>query len=205
MSKFEVLGISGHAGTGKDYITNHYLKPLGYHQFSLAWHFKVGIVGEGLATHEEVFETKPPHVRKALQIKGTEEGRNVYGENVWCNHVSEWFDVLHEHWGIDKFVVPDIRFPNEVKFVQNLGGKVFRITAPKRTSMSKLTLEQRAHPSETSLDKWFAFDGYIYNDPEYSETVNKQMHDLLGIGLETQSNNSFLGDIIDYITGKYDE
>ena len=180
MSKFEVLGISGKAGTGKDFLTNKYLKPLGYKQFSLAWHFKVGIVGEGKATHEEVFVTKPPHVRKALQMKGTEEGRDVFGEDVWCNHVREWFDLLHEMWGIDKFVIPDIRFINEVKFVQNMGGKVFRIHAPKRMEANSLTVEQRKHISETALDEYLEFDGIIYNDPEHIETVKRQLHIMLG-------------------------
>lgn len=159
-----VIGISGKAGSGKDFITQHVIRPRGFMQFSLAWHFKVWLVGKSEATHEEVFFTKPPEVRKRLQLEGTEYGRNVYGDNVWCNTTLEWFRVLSENWGISKFVIPDIRFPNEVQFVRALGGAVYRVHAPVRVEQNKLTPEQRAHPSETALDDYNEFDGIINND-----------------------------------------
>ena len=179
-TKFTVIGLAGKAGSGKDFITQHVIRPLGYMQFSLAWHFKVGIVGKGLATHEEVFFTKPPEIRRQLQLEGTEYGRNVYGEDVWCNTTLEWFHVLSENWGIRKFIIPDIRFPNEVQFIRALGGAVYRIHAPVRVEQNKLTPEQRQHPSETSLDDYTEFDGRINNDIGISlESLHMQVGLLL--------------------------
>jgi hypothetical protein len=177
---YEVIGISGKAGCGKDYIADHILQPLGYRKISLAWHFKVWLVGKGMATYEEVFVTKPPHVRKMLQLEGTEYGRIPFGEAVWCNTMQTWMQLLNDAWGIDKFVCPDIRFPNEVKFIQDLGGKCIRVQAPKRVAKSGLNAEARAHISEVALDDFDNFDGIVLNDPEHSETTKRQLGLILG-------------------------
>jgi hypothetical protein len=178
---YQIIGISGKAGTGKDYISQRYLRPLGYHQFSFAWHLKVWLVGRGEATYDEVFHAKPEHVRKLMQEEGTERGRNVYGEQVWVDTMDTWFRVLYENWGITKFVVPDVRFPNEVQGVQRLGGTVLRVVAPKRNAGHNMSKEARLHTSETALDNYEDFDGFLFNDPEYSETVPRQLSSLLDI------------------------
>lgn len=175
MVNFEVVGLSGKAGSGKDYIAQNVLIPLGYSQFSFAWHFKVWIVGTGQATWDEVFVTKPPHVRKLLQEEGTERGRNVYGQNVWCETAGVWMRVLAENSGITKFVIPDVRFPNEVEFVQSLGGVVWRIHAPERVARSNLSEEARHHISETALDDYTGFNSVIANDPWFSDSVQSQV------------------------------
>ena len=177
----EIIAISGKAGTGKDYISQHYLIPKGYVQFSFAWHFKVWMVATGEATYEEVFVTKPEHIRKKLQLRGTEEGRDVHGLNIWCQTALTWMRVLSENSGLKKFVIPDVRFENELRFVQENGGRVFRIHAPLRANNSSLTKEARQHISETALDHLTStdFDGIIQNDPEFKETVEYQVNRLL--------------------------
>ena len=158
-----VLGISGKAEVGKDYVA---ASLSGWQRFSLAWHFKVWAVAQGKATYEEVFDTKPPHVRKLLQLAGTEEGRDVYGEDIWCNAAQAWIQILASV--SDKnpalFVVPDVRFPNEVDMIHSMGGRVLRIEAPQRAAKSRLTEEQRLHPSEVALDNYDKFDGILHND-----------------------------------------
>jgi hypothetical protein len=160
----KLIGLSGKSGSGKDHIAQHILRPLGYHQFSLSWHFKVETVGLQHGTRQEVFHTKPNHIRQRLQLRGTEEGRMVYGDDVWCRHALEWMYIFEMHWGIDRFVLADIRYPNEVKFVQSNGGLVFRVEAPNRVAQNKLSPEQRQHDSEIALDGYSQFDGTIYND-----------------------------------------
>lgn len=190
MSNIQVIGVSGKAGTGKDFIAQNILRPIGYYQFSLAWHFKVWTVGKGTGTHEEVFVTKPPHVRKELQLEGTERGRHAYGDDVWCNTTAEWLNVLHEHWGINKFVIPDVRFPNEVRFIQNtFGGKVLGIHAPTRAESSSLTPEARLHESETALDDFVGFDAIINNEPSNIRNVRTEIYTSLKLDvIEPQFN-----------------
>lgn len=189
----QIIGLSGKAGTGKDWIFENYLRPAGYHRWALADHFKIWAVGRGLATYEEVFHTKPPHVRKALQQIGTEEGRLVYGENVWLDTTWAWMHHLASMWGIEKFCVTDARFPNEVEYIQSHGGKVLRIIAPQREAASELTAEARAHISETALDTFplTNYDGIINNDPGvHRSEILKSLGDTLDNNIVTAYYNS---------------
>lgn len=171
----KVVGLSGKFGTGKDYIAHKFFYPRGYKPISLAWHFKVWLVGQGKATHEEVFVTKPPNVRHLLQQAGTEEGRDVYGEDIWVDTMFEWINLFSEKWEINKFVVPDVRFPNEVEGIQRHGGIVLRVNAPQRNANAPYGSEARSHRSEISLDGYTGFDFVIDNDYEDVGTVSTQM------------------------------
>lgn len=175
----KVIGISGKAGSGKDYISQNFLRPHGYFQWSFAWHFKNSIVGKGAATYEEVFHTKPPHIRKELQLEGTERGRNIYGENIWCETAKSWMLLLHEQWGINKFVVADVRFPNEVEFIKTMGGNVLRINAPIRIERNTLSAEARLHVSETALDDYANFDYILDNDPEHANVIHAEVQRII--------------------------
>ena len=77
---------------------------------------------------------------------------------------------------IDYFIITDVRFPQEMKMIKDLGGHVFRIEAPERT-LKKLKeecgenyMKRASHISETALDN-VKFDYVIHNDvkdaPEY--------------------------------------
>ena len=176
----EILALSGKSGTGKDYIFENYLKPQGFHRWALADHFKIWTVGKGMATYEEVFHTKPPHVRKALQQSGTEEGRDVYGEDIWLETASAWMHHLSKTWGVNRFCITDCRFPNEVEFVRKvLKGKVVRIHAPERAALSSLNAEARLHISEIALDDYRNFDFVINNDP--NNNLDSQIQEMLNL------------------------
>ena len=137
-------------------------------QVSLAWHFKVDLIGKGAITFEDAFVTKPPEVRTLLQMVGTELGRNVFGQKIWCDTLVAWMDVYNFHWGTTKFVIPDVRFVNELDFIQDdLDGKVIQIVAPYRSGGTTLDATQRAHPSESEMDSIDSdrYDGRLFNDP----------------------------------------
>lgn len=176
-----VIGLSGKAGSGKDYIASRIITPrYGYVPFSLAWHIKTSLVGKGAATYEEVFITKPPKVRHLLQHEGTESGRDIYGYDIWLDTAYSWMRLVYEQWGIQRFVIPDVRFPNEVEYIKNRGGRVFRILAPNRVLRSPLTDEARNHPSETALDGYPLdnFDGIIENDIGQEDTLFQRIDTL---------------------------
>lgn len=177
-----IIALSGKLGSGKDFIYNQYLKPMGYHRWALADHFKIWIVGCGRATYEEVFQTKPPHVRHLLQQEGTENGRNIFGKDIWLDVAFAWMTHLGQTWNIENFCITDVRFPNEVEYVQRHHGKVFRIIAPMREHLSGATKEARNHISETALDDYplNTYDALLYNDPTQEATVGYQIKNLLG-------------------------
>lgn len=174
-----LVGLSGYAGSGKDYIaTNYFRDRYGFFNVSLAWHLKVECVAKGKATYDEVFNTKPPRVRKLMQIMGTEQGRNVWGEDIWVNTTFSWIKIFNEDWGINKFVIPDVRFPNELDAIHSVGGKVYRIISDRD---SDLTEKAKQHASEKSLtDDMNIYDGKILNTSVVSldEQLTQIMEDI---------------------------
>ena len=62
--------------------------------------------------------------RKYLQRLGTEGGRHVLGEDIWVRTVTD-----HLVSG-GRYVITDVRFPDEVEAVTKAGGILIRITRP---------------------------------------------------------------------------
>ena len=79
-------------------------------------------------------------VREVLQVVGTDWFRGLW-EDCWIN---AWMKRVSETTA-NVVLVPDVRFPNEVKAVQDLGGFVIRL-------MRAPFAGQDQHLSETALD-----------------------------------------------------
>lgn len=168
MGKLNMIGLSGKIGSGKDYVAENLIIPMGFKQWAFAWPLKIAVLAENPEyTWEEVFVTKPDHVRTRLQLRGTEEGRMKYGEDIWVRATDAYIRIAHEKWGIDHFVITDVRFPNEVQYVKDQGGLVIRIEAPVRQleAQQELTQKQIMHASETALDDYDEWDIVYDNDP----------------------------------------
>jgi dephospho-CoA kinase len=178
----KVLGLHGHAGVGKNTLADLYLKPLGYRDLALADDIKIRAVATGVATYEEVYGPhKPDHVRTWLQLEGTERGREVFGEDVWVSSLFARMRRINECWGLDRFVVTDVRFPNEVAYIREKGGVVLSIHAPERYVGNGMSPEQRGHDSEAEVRKVLPrnVDGVLLNDPDMQNTLKAQVTRLL--------------------------
>ena len=171
----KLIGLSGKSGSGKNYLAQQVLAPLGWLECALADEIKIRGAAVGVGSYDELFHRKPPMIRQWLQQEGTERGRQVYGEDMWVNALMARLARVKETWGFEQFVVTDVRFPNEVRAIQARGGWVFRIDAPERAAASALEPAARAHASETALDAYTEFDGWIKNDPIYAKTVGWQL------------------------------
>lgn len=182
----DVIGMSGKARSGKDYIAKHVLVQWnGFTPLSLAAHFKVdAVVKEGAPFDEVLGDTpKSNDVRHLLQQMGTEQGRDVYGKDVWCKTLEAWMTILNNK-GVSSFVVTDVRFPNEVEWIQSIGGYVVRVTGRGGAE----TEEAQQHRSEIALDGYDGFDFIVDNSPGrgkqplhevnafISETIHQQGH-----------------------------
>jgi len=150
----EVIGVCGLARSGKDTLAKFLIERLASRteRIALADALKMDVVNLGLATEEEVFVTKPPRVRRILQIWGTEHGRAVddqYWLLRWC---AAAFKMCASAGGNPpmpaRFVVPDIRYPNEARFIlEDCRGWLFWIDAEERLG------KPMNHASELSLPK----------------------------------------------------
>ena len=58
--------------------------------------------------------------RYALQLMGTEAGRNVFHQDIWV------MSLLNRAKGKD-VVVTDVRFKNEIEYIQKNGGRIVRV------------------------------------------------------------------------------
>lgn len=188
----KVIGLSGKAGSGKDYVAHTYLKSLGFWPIGLADAIKELAVTQGICTYEEAFLTKPPAVRTLLQVLGVEQGRALWGEDCWCRGVEARMRVVAERWGHEKFVITDVRFLNEVQFVQEvLKGEVYRLYAPDRVADVLLTEEQREHVSETALDRFDVITEDLENGVQRFATTVVEVHN------ERASENALFDAVID--------
>lgn len=181
------MAISGNAGTGKDYITRHLLVPmltngLPYIIASFADHFKVeGIIKEKL-DRKKVYGRKDKHTRVRLQLKGTEEGRNVYGPNVWVDILNERL-IQYEERGIEYVFITDCRFPNEIEYIRSKQGVIIRIEAPDRHAKA-MAIENGSdvtvttHLSETAVSEYKGWDYVVDNTEDNAANVADAVRDI---------------------------
>ena len=59
--------------------------------------------------------------RLALQLMGTEAGRDVFHTNLWV------YTVQRRCERNKNYVIADVRFPNEIKAIREAGGKIIRV------------------------------------------------------------------------------
>jgi len=189
--KIEIYGFSGKMGTGKNYVAEKlFISMLPKKNFmimALADHFKIECCGKDGIKYERVFVSKDDETRSLLQKRGTEEGRDVYGPDIWITILSYWIR-LYTDRGVERFIITDLRFPNEVEWVKSMGGNTFRIEAPLR-NFERLEQESehdqtrldviKNHSSETSLDDYKNFDYIIRNDPEDQPKVPNRIRDIV--------------------------
>ena len=150
-----LLGIAGAARAGKttaaefidDWAVNNYgihvsMRPLaGQLKEAVAalLNLPVGKIDElklDPSAHVQTFtvhgQLSTLSMRQVLQRMGTEVGRDIFGEDFWCNLAlpqgtgknpeDHYYDNAHRI-----FLVPDIRYKNEIEYIKRLGGKIIRI------------------------------------------------------------------------------
>ena len=175
----ELIGLLGYAGTGKNYIAENVLSKLLPKKntvvLAFADHFKVDAVIKFGADYDKVFGKKDYKTRSLLQKIGTEEGRNKFGDDIWIKSIDTWIKVLHSR-GVERFIISDCRFINEVEWIKSLNGTVIKINAPKRRELKLMQEtngditkinEIKNHASEIEIEKC-KYDIIINNDPGYN-------------------------------------
>jgi hypothetical protein len=100
--------------------------------------------------------------RLFLQRLGTEAMRNGLHEQVWCN-------ALFSDYKQNKWVITDVRFPNEFDSVKKRGGITMYVHRPDMQSFQSMI---QAHESETALDD-YNFDYAVINNGSIEDLVVK--------------------------------
>jgi hypothetical protein len=79
--------------------------------------------------------------REFLQILGTNALRECLHTNTWVNAL------MCDYTPLSKWIITDVRFPNEAKAIKDKGGIIIRVDRPFCKPIN-------AHASETALDSW---------------------------------------------------
>lgn len=122
-----VVSLLGAAGSGKSTCADFLVKNFGFTRLALATPLKEIVRRAFELTHEQVYgdfehkdATDPRYnvsPRWLLQRIGTEGMREVFGKDVWINHLCH--EIFKNPWG-GRYVVDDLRFLNEANRLYNL-------------------------------------------------------------------------------------
>jgi hypothetical protein len=142
-----LVGLAGNKGVGKDTVAEHLVEQ-GFTRIGFADKMKEAIANLFDITIEQVdgWKNREHYIpvlvqiqfadgtiqtrmewREFLQRFGTEMGRKTFGEDFW---VSRWMQYLDPDDIYKDIVVPDVRFPNEAKWIKKLGGHMVGIYRP---------------------------------------------------------------------------
>ena len=172
----DLIGISGKAGSGKNTVAS-LLQEIdhSFEQKAFAAKLKeVASILTGIPVHmfeDQEFkkETMPeewwhtdghtvnkPTYRRFLQEVATEAMRDQVHPDVWVNALfADWKGPKMDEYHPSKWIITDVRFPNEYKAIKDRGGIILRVERP--------GVETMGHVSERALDE-HKFDYVIYND-----------------------------------------
>ncbi len=169
----KLIGLSGKAGSGKDTVAKYLVEKYGFEAEWFARPLKLYIGGAifGLEYHQlwgkqEDKEKIDPRYglspRQILQMAGMKL-REIYPD-IW---VDKLFDNIV---GLDRVVIPDVRYVNEVEAIHRAGGEVWRID---RDGAGASAVELASHASEIELDNYQNFDIIIENNGTKEELFKK--------------------------------
>lgn len=184
----QIEGLVGHAQVGKDTVAGiamETVKPslLFGHAYPMKYVFADWL---GISVREVDALKVHIEMRRALQITGTEVGRDLlsalipksegWGENaLWIRYLyRKMTPRLKEGCHI---IIPDVRFENEADAIHEWGGKLTRVTRPENEKALKGAAA--AHASESEIDK-IQCDREIVNDGT-PDDLRAKVREALGI------------------------
>lgn len=140
----DIIGLTGKMGNGKNSVGLILCKKYGYEEASFAFELRMEV---SEAIRSKTFpEGVPEHIRQYLSTCDPED--------VWLKPTPDGMRIALQYWGTDlrraededywvkllfanikgtdcKYVVTDVRFPNEAKAIAENGGKLWRVCGRK--------------------------------------------------------------------------
>lgn len=141
---------------------------------------------EGIAIYKE--DLVKPTPRLLLQLLGTECGRNILHPNIWVNTLMSHYKMysyadaqagtskIKKLYKYPNWIITDVRFPNELKAINDRDGITIRLIRPERMNYFGTKIltgkPEQEHESETALDD-YEFDFTINNDGSLHSLVDE--------------------------------
>lgn len=142
-----IIGIVGFAGSGKGTVADILCEEHNFTKISFADSLKDAVSSifmwerhllEGDTEESRAFREKKDYFwsdvfgyevtpRLMLQKFGTEAGRDQIHQDIWVRSIERRINHMMVNEFKDHFVIPDVRFPNEMKSIRDMGGSIVRI------------------------------------------------------------------------------
>ena len=152
-----VIGLGHYARVGKDEVADYLVEKYGFHKqgYTDTINAVLHDTCEGIAKIVdeigwEEAKDRHPWIRTRQQALGASV-RNHVGMDTWVNAVASQWE------GGRRYVIKNVRFPNECKSIQSAGGKVARVDRPGFGPVN-------SHFSEIALADWDGWDAVITNN-----------------------------------------
>ena len=175
-----IIGLVGFIGSGKGTVADILVERHGFIKESFANSVKDAVsvifgwdrkLLEGDTPESRVWREIPDEFwsrklekefspRLALQLMGTEAGRDVFHSDLWVHTVERRCNPSKN------YVIADVRFPNEIKMIKNLGGKIVRVRRGENPKWYDTALNQ-INTHEDNL--WLLQDRNDLMDQKYPE------------------------------------
>ena len=182
----EIFGFIGNMGCGKNYVAEKLFIPNLPSKPSLviafADYFKLTAICFQNLNYDKVFGEKDDITRKKLQELGTEFGRDKYGDNIWCDMLYNTMRMYLER-GIQRFIITDVRFENEVNFIKELNGIIIRVYAPDR---NLIKLKQESDNNQDIMNKLqnHPSELYVKNFKDYKYFIDNRLNPCIDIDIQ---------------------
>jgi hypothetical protein len=173
-----IIGISGVKYSGKDTFGDYIVENYGFHKLSFArpikdslaaiFHFTPDQIDGDLKEVVDEYWGHSP--RELLQKFGDELCRQELPricshitQDIWVKSLERKMEILKQQ-GVDKIVITDVRYPNELEFIKNKNGKVITVTRPNNIDNNGF----KNHSSEKFAGKMDT-EYHIVNDAPQNE------------------------------------
>jgi len=167
-----VIGISGKAHSGKDTVADRLIEKYGFTKMAFADSLKEMVQHHYGFKKEELWTPyKTEEIRRILQGTG-ELVKKLEGDDFWIYQLQKKivYRSMTDRW-IPRIVIPDVRFANEKRYVEQCSGITIGIDRPDR---EEIEFNPR-HISETGLSK---FD-YAVDNSEGIDQLNQKIDEIM--------------------------
>lgn len=159
-----VIGICGLIGSGKGTVADILVENFKYEKISFADKLKDGVAAvfdwprdmlEGDTDRSRLWREKTDEFwtqecgfnvspRLVLQLFGTDCMRNGFYDGIWVSLVKK--QILENP--DKKYVIPDVRFPNEMEVITELGGQVWQVRRGDKPDWWVTAINVNENPSD---------------------------------------------------------
>lgn len=123
---------------------------------------------------------KPFSPRLALQLMGTEAGRDVFHPDLWVHTVLRRCENAPYH----NYVIADVRFPNEIKAIRESGGIIARVKRGDEPEWYNVALKDNKKPNYHGMaleypDVHFSEWAWVGSEIDFEISNNGSLDELI--------------------------